>query len=89
MVSVITIEEFRSMCYSHMHEDINVDDVVESIVVVNDESMIDIETTTCDSCNCNMVYEPCPYGTDYIVLCSRDLNYLNTDSTMYCRKWKA
>jgi len=32
-ISTITLEEFRSLCYSHMDEDINVDDVLDSIEV--------------------------------------------------------
>mgnify|MGYP005819509675 CR=1 FL=1 len=33
MMITITMEEFKSMCYSHMHEDIDVDIVVESVIV--------------------------------------------------------
>ena len=33
-MTTLTYEEYQSMCYSHMHEDINVDDVLNSIQVL-------------------------------------------------------
>ena len=35
----------------------------------NQGNLIELEDTTCDSCGCNVTYEPDPYGQDWLVLC--------------------
>lgn len=32
-MTILTLEEFQSLCYSHMHEDLHVDDVLATIEV--------------------------------------------------------
>ena len=55
--------------------------------IEDEDGLIELEDTTCDDCGCNVTYEPCPYGTTFLVLCS--MEYPNNNRSMFCKKDKA
>ena len=51
MITTLTLEEYQSICYSHMHEDINVDDVLDSLQVLQPLHTLDeCKDDSCHDC---------------------------------------